>query len=203
MEVNSQNKAEGDEKPPEVKFFENSLYLLKLFKKTINDAVKKGYKGFLHANLINLAEKNFEGYEPSFMIETFIHRSFKHWDHIQTDNLEETDPSKLKQMQDKQDKFICENASILFSGPVEKFIDIKKVVLEIYEKKFNKNDTIITVPCRASVMKTLKSFVKYSVEYLQSSSSAKEKLLKALSPSDQQTLLDNFEKYKAKMLTTE
>ena len=197
-------QASGQEKPPEISFFENSQYLLRLFKKTINDAVKIGYKGFLNASLINIAENNFKGYEPKFIIETFIHKSYAHWDEIQIENLEEKDANALKEIQDKQDIFICNNASVLFSGPIEKYIDINKVVKEIYEKKFNKNDTIITPSCRTSVMRTLRSFVKFSIEYLDKNPVAMEKVLDELkTPEEVQILKTKFAKYRNILFPTQ
>lgn len=199
--MSSTGKSE-EVKAPEVKFFENSEYLLRLFKKTINDAVKKGYKGFLHAGLINLAEKSFQSYEKDFTIESFIKRSFKHWDNIYVD-ITEKDPEKLKKITDEQDDFIYKNATVLFSGVNEKLIDINKVVHEIYKVKFNKNDTIITPSCRLSVMKTLKSFVKYSIEYLNMKPLAKEKILAGLESGDRDIFIEKIEEYKKKLSTTE
>lgn len=191
-------------KAPEVSFFENYEYLLRLFKKTINDAVKGGYKGFLHANLITLVEKNLNKYTPAYVIESFIIRSFKYWDMINTDNLDEKDPDELKKMQQEQDDFVYENASILFSGIDNKIVDINKVAHELYKVKFSNNQTIITDSCRMSVMKTLKSFIKFSIRYLNLNPLIKERISSEIKSVEDKKLFNvKIEEYTKKLFTTE
>lgn len=137
------------DKSPIDRFYDNALSFSEFIEYLVDDLNKRGHIN-IPSCVIGIAIGMLKEYNKKDLIQGFIRKSYDHWNDIKN----------------KNDSSISDNAMVIFSAIPQNYV---KSFSEIFKKKDNNDNPIISNEQRNIIWDFLHPFIKISIKYIHES----------------------------------